>query len=542
MGSTMVRKLVFALLAGLCLALVVSLITRVYVELPALYEVEKFSDQKDIDRVKLALGQSLKILETAAANTGAWDDAYEFVTLAPQDPEYQRYIGATHGWEAHTITQTHGWRYLDTAGRTVFNSYYDLETGQPVTDRDLQMSSLPGVLVTTSERQRGSNTLSSGLSPSNLGLLLIVVADITPSDIDSAPPRGKLVIWRHFDQALRDQLQETTQTAVQFMSISDAQRDVNQASVLSQLHSPEDFVPRGASGQLHWLLYDVAGNPQFLVSQNTLPRVFDDSLFSISLLGQFSTAALVLVLLGTYFLKSVIFRIQNAQLIMAGITNSDDLSARVTEEDGAKDELGRLFSYLNAMLSRMEAQRESLRETNKTLEELSEKDALTGIHNRRFLETNLNFAIRTAARMDRQLAVAMIDIDHFKPYNDNYGHGQGDETLKQVARCLSDNMPRATDIVARYGGEEFSIVMIDTPIEGALEAMHRLCAQVEGLQILHEYAEPSKVVTISIGVISATPRAEDDAAVFLNAADEALYQAKANGRNRVEPSGGLVKK
>jgi diguanylate cyclase (GGDEF)-like protein len=158
---------------------------------------------------------------------------------------------------------------------------------------------------------------------------------------------------------------------------------------------------------------------------------------------------------------------------------------------------------------------------------LAVTDELTGLKNRRALQVRLEEEFRLSRRYEHPLSLLMIDVDHFKKFNDTYGHLAGDEILKGVALWLRD-LVRTTDLVARFGGEEFAVLLPNTDLGGALLLAERVRAAI---------ARPRpdlKLVTISIGVSSLTTD-HSDVNAFLSDADEALYQAKAAGRNCVLP-------
>ena len=161
------------------------------------------------------------------------------------------------------------------------------------------------------------------------------------------------------------------------------------------------------------------------------------------------------------------------------------------------------------------------------------RDGLTGLYNRRSLDERLGEEWQRALRSARPLAVAMLDVDHFKRYNDHYGHGEGDECLRGVARALAGIAKRSTDFVARYGGEEFCLLMPDTELENALQIAESARTAVASLGLPHEKSDTASHVTISLGVASAVPVAGNAPAELLAAADRMLYQAKGDGRNRV---------
>ena len=160
------------------------------------------------------------------------------------------------------------------------------------------------------------------------------------------------------------------------------------------------------------------------------------------------------------------------------------------------------------------------------LEELATTDALTGLRNRRKFDTAIDAEWRRAARQKTPLGLLMIDADHFKSFNDTFGHQAGDQMLVGIAICISDSVRRAGDCAARYGGEEFAVLL---PGFAATEAL--VVAETIRLKV-REWSDGATATTVSIGVASLTPAANADWSVLLQAADKALYAAKASGRNR----------
>jgi diguanylate cyclase (GGDEF)-like protein len=160
------------------------------------------------------------------------------------------------------------------------------------------------------------------------------------------------------------------------------------------------------------------------------------------------------------------------------------------------------------------------------LEELATTDALTGLKNRRKFDSEIDAEWRRAARHKMPVALLMIDADHFKTYNDTFGHQAGDQVLVGIAICISDSVHRAGDCPARFGGEEFAVLL---PGLSALEAVG--VAETIRLKV-EQWSEDPKVTTVSIGVASMTPSAATDWSGLVAAADKALYAAKANGRNQ----------
>ena len=190
----------------------------------------------------------------------------------------------------------------------------------------------------------------------------------------------------------------------------------------------------------------------------------------------------------------------------------------------------RLHDTLELRVAERTAQ---LEEANRKLAALSITDGLTGLANRRHFDEVLGREQARSARAGQPLSVIMLDVDHFKRYNDRYGHQAGDACLIRVAHALRAGMRRASDVVARYGGEEFSIVLPDTDAQQALQMALALRSAIEALGIVHADGEAGRV-TISVGVAVRQAGGVADADVLLRLADAALYRAKDAGRNRVE--------
>ncbi len=168
------------------------------------------------------------------------------------------------------------------------------------------------------------------------------------------------------------------------------------------------------------------------------------------------------------------------------------------------------------------------------LRNLSIKDGLTGIYNRRYFDEFLNREWKRSLRCcDESMALILMDIDHFKAYNDNYGHSEGDNCLKQIASALSGAVPRATDLIARYGGEEFVCVLPNTSLEVAVVVGKRLAAKVNELALTHAYSSAAGHVTLSMGAAAMVPSLDITQDALIIAADRNLYRAKETGRNRL---------
>jgi diguanylate cyclase (GGDEF)-like protein len=258
----------------------------------------------------------------------------------------------------------------------------------------------------------------------------------------------------------------------------------------------------------------------------------------VSLLGLVA----LLLLLSVEVLEPLRQVVHVARRMAAG-----DLNVRAPVRGGA--ELMTLAHTLNEAARRLQGRREELEAAvqsrtveltqanaelhamNDRLERLAITDPLTGLFNRRYLEQALHFEVTRQKRGNRPFSVAMIDVDSFKHYNDAHGHPAGDVVLKELAVVLQANL-RASDIVARYGGEEFVVILLDVDGEAAMKAAEKLRAAVEAHPFPARERQPLGVVSISLGVGS-WPTHGTTADAVLSAADRALYESKARGKNRV---------
>ncbi len=170
------------------------------------------------------------------------------------------------------------------------------------------------------------------------------------------------------------------------------------------------------------------------------------------------------------------------------------------------------------------------------LQQLAERDFLTGLYNRRVMQERASDVFAQAKREQRSVAVALMDVDFFKRFNDLYGHGEGDEVLRRVAASIQASARRPLDFTARYGGEEFVGVWYDLSAADGRERVEEICRCVRELGIAHRGSSAAEVVTLSAGVVSCEPGETFDLQQCLQRADAALYQAKAQGRDRVVPS------
>ncbi|MCL4556659.1 MAG: diguanylate cyclase [Gammaproteobacteria bacterium] len=198
---------------------------------------------------------------------------------------------------------------------------------------------------------------------------------------------------------------------------------------------------------------------------------------------------------------------------------------------GAVDYISKPF-HLPIVRARLRNHMTLKRKTD-LLEDMSHMDGLTHVANRRQFDETFEKEAQRCQRDGHYLGIIMIDIDYFKLFNDNYGHGKGDDCLVKVAGALNNQIRRSSDLFARYGGEEFVVILPDTQPKEVAAIAEKLRVAVDQLNITHEFSAVSDHVTISLGGASELIESHQQALDLLSKADQALYQAKEMGRNRV---------
>jgi diguanylate cyclase (GGDEF)-like protein len=181
----------------------------------------------------------------------------------------------------------------------------------------------------------------------------------------------------------------------------------------------------------------------------------------------------------------------------------------------------------------LNAQAKDLIAVNKHLEILTYQDGLTGLYNRRYFDKRLTEEISRHHRQKQPLSLIIADIDHFKLFNDFYGHQKGDNCLKKVAQCIIDNVARITDANCRYGGEEFAIILPNTTVADSTLIAERLCSAIENMKIIHEKSKTSEFITLTLGVVTVLQEQKTSVDSIVLSADKALYLGKSNGRNNI---------
>lgn len=383
--------------------------------------------------------------------------------------------------------------------------------------------------------------------------LMVAVAPILKSDL-SGSGVGYLLMARQVDHPLLETLSEQVQSTIRLLDPNALQGADYTAQVI---HSPEHhhvamFKTLSEQQMVGYLHLPVLSEHHFMLVEVEIDRsIIYQALSSIRFMFMLTLAGALLILALTYLAFHHLFT--RPMVRLAGLFHHHDKESPPLwlSEIGRRDEIGVLVREVSSMVRRMEsrtreldhlnhklqaenglrrAAEEQLLRTNDELKVVSLTDGLTGIMNRRAFNEALPREWSLAQRMALPLSMLILDIDHFKRYNDSYGHPQGDVALQQLAQVLTE-VSRASDLVARYGGEEFVVIMPSTNRRGAAAAAERIIAILAERAIEHS-GSATGYLTVSIGAITSDSKAGDgDHELFLKRCDDALYQAKAAGRN-----------
>ena len=473
-----------------------------------------------MELVRRSFAVELARKHEVAYDNGHWIDAYKFLETSQGDESYEDFIGYEFEFKEtiHIVPRVSGYTYYKPDGQLFFESNYDLNTDLAGPSLGIPLSTFLPLL----DEELGA--VAGGFIKSPIGPVMFSITGIT-DDNATMPPNGYLVVWRKVDDAFLDEI--IGPLGIEFDHSTPAEQEELVRAIRANSYG---VIPRDKSGRSHWMVEDVFGDPLMVFKQATPARSFYDGPVSLGSVFGFSASAALLILFAYLISRRVIAPITKVSSFVEDVAQSRDFSQRINME--RSDEIGTVSRRFDQLLGLVESQEAALRMENADLENQAEHDALTGALNRRVFDRTMQRDWALAMRAAEPLSCIMLDVDSFKPYNDNYGHQAGDEVLVKVSRALEGCVQRATDSVCRFGGEEFALLLLKTDRQSALVIAERMVAAVQALQIPHEYSQCADVVTASAGVATMVPKLGIESDSLLKLADEALYEAKHQGRNR----------
>jgi diguanylate cyclase (GGDEF)-like protein len=458
-------------------------------------------------------------LEIVARDYAQWDRTYDY--MESRNPEYVR-TELTDA--ALSIIHIHFFVLLDRSGRLVLQKSgekWSLDAG----DLAAIATGRPSSKLDGATQNQGQ----TGILEMNGRVVLLAYQRILTSR-GNGVPRGTLVMGREFDQKLISSISKSAGLPIwleppdhapggnlQALAWSDGTNSVALEGDSTML----GYIPiKDMSGSTLRLL--VARIPSDLYSEGR--KVMRYLLLLLMLAGLVHCGVLLLVLE-----ENLLARLATLNRRIKQITLSGDLSLRLESMGG--DELGGLAGAVNAMLAAMQKAKSELLQAQESLRFHAEHDSLTGILNRRAIRDVLRRELARCRRESNSLGVIVADVDHFKKINDHYGHGAGDAALVAVVQRISATL-RPYDVIGRYGGEEFLIIAPSCDLQLTQKLAERIRVAVCDEPV--DLGNQSTTITISLGATLGT--AESDPEFLVAMADAAMYEAKRNGRNRVETS------
>ena len=520
---------------------------------PAFSRIERENARVNIDRVENALNGAIDQLDRSTYDWSSWDDTYQFI----QDRN-ETYIESNLQPDTFQNLRVNLVYFLDPDLKPVWTSLYDYsDESVAVVTNDAYVAHSITLLRQAIQRidttQDPDSQYARGIFIQDGKPVLFSVRTILNS-AGEGPPRGFLVQGRIVNDALLARLRDSTRIDFELTPLD---REPGQAL------SPGTYriTPLSDSVLKIAKSYYVNGRPVLQISTQIPRDITLNGMNSIRYaLTAFFVIGLVSILLIWALLKFSIFepirRLTDQIMVI-----SDSKNYGLRSDIDSKDEVGVLAKAFNNMLAIIERNKNELESTyaqikldrdriaatdaelraaNTELERLAVTDPLTGIANRLAFERTLTLQWRAHRRSGEPLSILMIDIDHFKRFNDHHGHQAGDQCLQTVARRLQACVRRPGDLVARYGGEEFVAVLAGTDVDAATTVAANIQAELAGEDVVYGFDGIAERVTVSIGIACCIPSPGSTAATLVGQADGALYRAKLKGRDRYEVADGTT--
>ncbi|RUR31780.1 sensor domain-containing diguanylate cyclase [Vreelandella nanhaiensis] len=477
---------------------------------PALHKEERGIINQELQRIERSISLAQQELLAQARDWANWDDTYAFV----QD-RYPRYAEANFSPEMMKEMRYQLIAFFDASGDVYFLSGLAPDSGayatctRAVDDCAWMVPYVDSIQVPI----KSTDQHQSFLMPSVSAPAMVVITPIVRTD-GSGPSVGWLAKVRLMDTKWMAQMEEVTGLPItidrQFTAQATPSTTIKGDTIYAQHILPTNVpaISITVGTQLN--------RTHYLASLNTIRYVL------------IWTACLMLFVIGfvLWLMERIILKPLKALSIFAKHASEEDTRLDSALLCQRNDEIGMLARSFEQQLTRQ-------RKLNAELLNLSTHDSLTGLPNRRLFDQRLQAAIHEMEASSQPLAVMMLDIDHFKLFNDHYGHQKGDECLRQVAQALQSVATAHDFLIARTGGEEFSALLPDTSAQHAKHIGQLLHETVYALAFPHLASPVAPYVTISVGIGSLDEGIDISPSTLMSTADQALYSAKAAGRHQV---------
>lgn len=501
----------------------VHLVIRQHWTIPQLIALELEKDRKDIYQLNSALARVFNELEMLVYDNAVWDELYNVVINSDVEYLNENYFIP----KSFVSLKINGMSFFDSNQVLIAELAID-QQNTPLVHSPFNVLADPlknKLLISPKELAANNNKVlfKKGFININGKLVLFMSGSVLPSS-GMGELAGTMFVWSYFDSKIEQQLSEIIQAPVTSLSFSQASK-VSPLIAFSEVDTVNSI--RNEQSNINVIFNDVFNQPALVLSYPKPERMFNDHLFETSMV--IALVMSLLILLVIYFILTIMIILPLRKLRSTVKEVMDRGDYKLSTHIERADEIGRLAYLIDILFSKVNVQQTALKRNNRQLKRLSDTDPLTGIANRRAMMQ----VLAHTTEQDMPISVIMLDIDFFKKYNDHYGHQQGDLAIKSVAKSLKKHVQRKTDIVARYGGEEFAIVLLNTSLHDAQTLASTMCESIEALNIEHQHSSVSSYLTASFGVTSCELFRDFTIETLFHQADNALYKAKEQGRNRV---------
>jgi len=454
-------------------------------------------------------------LNQVVSDWGNWDDVYNY-TLHPNKEFTDHQVAASSLKEIDIKL----FLILDSQGKTIFSESVNLMNGEAES-----AAAFDNVLVNI--RKRIAHPIAGlekacGIDNSQVGPIFICWQPVRKSDLSGAHI-GTLVLGRLLNSTLLTKIQTQSNIKFELTPLTITETDT--------VYSPKNIIEpekvefgKNEPGILSAILPNLLGQPILKIRlqfPNDVSTRGDELTWKVVRVLLIVTVLTGLILLGSIHVI-IIRRLRKMDKDLSSIWRNGRWAGRL-EAPPTKDELNELSHAINRMLA-------LIRKQMVMLESIALTDPLTQIANRRAFDERIVIEMSLHKRNQTPLSLLMVDVDHFKRYNDYYGHPAGDEILKTIGNLLSQIASRPSDLPARVGGEEFAVILPATDLDGACHVAEILTSKLAELKIMHADSPVADFVTLCIGVTSA---GDEDMPTFVQRADKAMYSAKQSGRNKI---------
>lgn len=512
-------------IAMICLLVLFSfgtaLATRQLVVLPRLEEIGDQADRKDLRRALLAIDAKKLQLAALVYTSAVADPTYEY--FERRSPDF-----IDENFPVDTLA-TFSIDLIALFDRDNQPLDQRLMVAANASARSLPLADIQPHLINLDKVRPHAPIFDSGLMSTSLGPQLYAIASVMRTDGNSEA-RGSLLLGIALDKEFMHDIEETSQLELSLEPLDGAEPET--------VHNiaPEQ-ISRDQHDRMTWFLTDNDARPIAKLVLTLPPRHNDDKLWALPLLFAFIVAAAGGIVMLSAFHQLLIKPIRRVGEHLQNVRMHADYNLRLNSRLG--NEIGDLSRHIDSLVTQVQKQQDQLQAQSLEMQRLSYNDGLTGLANRRRFDQALALSWALAQRNQTSVALIMCDVDYFKPYNDHYGHLRGDDALRKVGAVIKRVVTRQSDLAARYGGEEFAILLPDTDENGAFEIAERVRKELHELAIPHAASMIDDMLTVSLGIAAIVPGVQQQPRQLVQRADEALYAAKAAGRNRIMQGSGL---